>query len=825
MREVVGQIELACGLAPLLLLAAAHPLHAQSDSGYLGAEACRKCHAAVNHEWADSLHSTMMQPATRQSVQGDFALGKVVLRGATYLLQHRGENYYITESDLSGKAWEHRIEYTLGGRRIQHYLTTMPDGSIVPLLAAWDNVRKKWLHDAEIANPEEPAGGIVPVWNKDCYSCHVSQEEKDYDPEHQRYHTTWQNFGINCERCHGPGSRHAARTAAATIVNPARLDPAHGTMVCAQCHSMRDIYVDGFPAGADYYDFFLPVMEYRLPPSDDPAYWADGRPRWLSNEAVGLWQSQCFLQGSATCTTCHSRPHNTDIGRNPQLRPANNALCAGCHKAIAADVSRHSHHAPKSSGSSCVECHMPATVISLQTRMRDHSLSIPVPENTAAYGIPNACNVCHQDKDAPWAARQMTEWYGGQARQKLILRADAFTRARKGDPAAIPALREILSDASGGPWIRANAAGYLGSFPNDPSAYEAELHAFSDPEPLVRATAAAAIRPRAAQREALAPQLVSLLKDPLRTVRMTAGIALVAMGVKPFPGEDGALFEQAKQLYRARAKLNADDANQQLAAGRFFLLAGDFAGAAAAFRATMKLDPAIAAQYLLARSLAAKGDLPEARQILTAIPRDDSQYGPAQQLLAEVEAKNLGRGADAQAQAQFLDGQVLYQSQNYGAALKNFEEALQLSPQAEWAAKAQVYRAICLEKLARTEAEAAMQALSAKPEARQDVDLQLALVELLSETGRAEDARRRVEALIAVVPNAPMAHFWRAKVLLQLNRPAEAAAAAEESIRLQAQLPQAHNLLIRIYQMLGRTKEAALQAEWLRDYQRRTQSH
>ena len=70
-----------------------------------------------------------------------------------------------------------------------------------------------------------------------------------------------------------------------------------------------------------------------------------------------------------------------------------------------------------------------------------------------------------------------------------------------------------------------------------------------------------------------------------------------------------------------------------------------------------------------------------------------------------------------------------------------------------------------------------------------------------------------------------MAHFWRAKVLLQLHRAGEAASAAEESIRLQPQLPQAHNLLIRIYQMLGRTKEAAQQAEWLRDYQRRVQSH
>ncbi len=70
-----------------------------------------------------------------------------------------------------------------------------------------------------------------------------------------------------------------------------------------------------------------------------------------------------------------------------------------------------------------------------------------------------------------------------------------------------------------------------------------------------------------------------------------------------------------------------------------------------------------------------------------------------------------------------------------------------------------------------------------------------------------------------------MAYFWQAKVLLQLHRVDEAARAAEESIRLQPELPAGHNLLIGIYQMQGRTKEAAEQAAWLRDYERRIESH
>jgi tetratricopeptide (TPR) repeat protein len=254
-------------------------------------------------------------------------------------------------------------------------------------------------------------------------------------------------------------------------------------------------------------------------------------------------------------------------------------------------------------------------------------------------------------------------------------------------------------------------------------------------------------------------------------------------------------------------------------------MAGDMARAAAALRGTLKLDPATPAQYLLARSVAEQGDFPEARRILQSIAPSDPQYKAAQALLADMEAKDPGRGGTqpSGADAKFLDGQVLFKGQYYRAALNDFEQALRLAPEADWAVKAQVYRAICLEKLAQTaEAEAAMQALAALPAERQDLDLQLAYIELLSETGRSEEALKRTDQTIADVPNTAPAYFWRAKVLSQLERTGEAAAAAEESIRLQPELPQAHNLLVRIYQKQGRIKEATEQAEWLRDYQRRT---
>ncbi len=485
---------------------------------------------------------------------------------------------------------------------------------------------------------------------KGCYSCHVSQEEKNFDIETDSYKTAWLDFGTNCERCHGPGSEHVAnhsanRRAAVSgtrdIVLQTRLDPLRNTMVCAQCHSLRDIYATGYTAGANYYDFYLPVLEFNQPVDRDPAYWPDGRTRRFSNDAFGLWQSECFLKGGVACVGCHTTPHEVDIDKNPQLRPDANALCTRCHTGIGKALVAHTRHAATSAGSSCVECHMPRTVLSIKAQIRDHSMSIPIPENTIAHGIPNACNNCHKDRDAAWSLQQMNKWYGTNKglRQKLIQRADAFAEARSGNRESIPGLLDILGKPSEGALVRANALGYLSGFADDPRIFPIMVKALSDPEPLVRVYAALRMSPRAADKEAAVQALVHALGDSATTVRVGAMVELVSLGISRLPGEDGERFERAKEVFRARARLNSDDAEQLLGAGKFYLLTGDPISAAGVFQASLKLDPAIPARYFLAYAKAQQGQLDEAREILKAIPANDTQYANAQNLLKVLSAQ------------------------------------------------------------------------------------------------------------------------------------------------------------------------------------------
>ncbi|HYM22196.1 MAG TPA: multiheme c-type cytochrome, partial [Vicinamibacterales bacterium] len=196
---------------------------ASAERGYVGAAACAPCHAQIHATWTSGRHSKMIQRATPAAVEGDFSKGALTLRGHNYTVRARDGAYFISESELTGKAQEHRIDYTLGSRRIQHYLTTIDHGKIVVMAPSWDVQRGEWFHNADIIRPDEDDRLVVQQWNKSCVGCHVSRQDQHYDPATHTYATQWMDFGTSCERCHGPGAAHVKQPTRQTIVRPTRL--------------------------------------------------------------------------------------------------------------------------------------------------------------------------------------------------------------------------------------------------------------------------------------------------------------------------------------------------------------------------------------------------------------------------------------------------------------------------------------------------------------------------------------------------------------------------------------------------------------------------
>ena len=392
-------------------------------STYTGAAACAKCHAEIHAKWSQSRHSKMVQPATRTSVKGDFTRGKLQLRGAPYAVRERDGAYYITESTLTGKPAGASRGLHAGQSphpALPHHALHRPRHRAARQVGMCCASSGSTTSTSPI--PTRPARSWCRSGTRTVSRCHVSRQEKGYDTAKNAYQTSWQDFGTNCERCHGPGAEHVAIYSApgrrkgrrATSCCRPGSNAARNTMVCAQCHSFRDIYALGFAAGENYYDYFLPILEATQPVDNDPAYWPDGRTRRFSNDAFGFWQSECYLKGKASpALDCHTAAART---------PTSNAIrsCGPSQRPVhPLPRSRRARRSPptrttpqRAPGSSCVECHMPRTVQSIKAEIRDHSMSVPAPENTLRHAIPNACNLCHKDRDAQWSLDKMNAWYG-----------------------------------------------------------------------------------------------------------------------------------------------------------------------------------------------------------------------------------------------------------------------------------------------------------------------------------------------------------------------------------------------------------------------------
>ena len=91
-------------------------------------------------------------------------------------------------------------------------------------------------------------------------------------------------------------------------------------------------------------------------------------------------------------------------------------MCTGCHAQFLdkSAAATHTHHSPESEGSRCVSCHMPKIMDAVLMRARTHKIdSIPSAELTMRFGqeeSPNACLLCHAQKDARWVKEEMQKW-------------------------------------------------------------------------------------------------------------------------------------------------------------------------------------------------------------------------------------------------------------------------------------------------------------------------------------------------------------------------------------------------------------------------------
>ena len=562
-----------------------------------------------------------MSEAAGETVLGKFDSSTFTYAGITSTFFKRDGRFFVRTDDRDGRLTDFQIKYTFGVYPLQQYLVAFPDGRIQALSIAWDSRAKKdggqrWFHlyPTEHVTHGDELHWTRPAqnWNFMCADCHSTGVRKNYDAGADRFNTQWTDINVGCEACHGPGSRHLewahASNSGATRESADRgliaaLDERRGVTwtvdvrsgnstrsqprtadreieVCAQCHSRRGQIAEDYRAGAPFLDHYFPAL------LTSPLYHADGQQQGEVYNWASFLQSKMYAKG-VTCSDCHE-PHTGKV------RLEGNAMCASCHLASKYDTTEHHHHRPGGAGASCVSCHMPASTYMVIDPRRDHSLRVPRPDLSLTLGTPNACNGCHTNHDARWAAARVEAWYGHdpdgyQRFGPAFSLAHAETRDRQSE------LRAIASDVMQPAIARATALAQIDASSNS-NAFDMLARSLRDPSGIVRLGALQSLR--SAPPNLRAQLAVPPLSDPLRAVRMEAVSVLAPLPAEQLGTAARAAFERAASEYVDTQRYNADSAEARVNLGTFYGGHGDPSQGEQELKAAIRLNPFFIPSYV-----------------------------------------------------------------------------------------------------------------------------------------------------------------------------------------------------------------------------------
>jgi len=596
------QYLLAVAVPATLCLAGETISQPSSRDPYAGSASCRPCHESFYQRWAPSHHGLAMQPYAFEFAQANLKAPESPVRiGKCEYIACIGQGEgWVLEKGPDGEK-RHRIVHVMGGKNVYYFLTPMERGRLQTLPVAYDVRTGKWFDTAASGVRHFPsAEADAPVhwtdsmftFNTSCHGCHVSQLATNYDLKTDIYRTTWAEPGINCEACHGPAQEHVRICQAVPkdekpqdlrIISTKSFTAEQINSMCGSCHAKMSPVSASVRPGDRYFDHFdLTTLEH-------PDFYPDGRDLGENYTMTSWRMSPCVKSGKLDCMHCH-----TSSGRyrfKGDEKP--NAACLPCHQEKVDDATAHTHHKAESTGSRCIACHMPRTEFARMTRS-DHSMRPPAPAATVRFKSPNACNICHSDKDPTWADQQVRQWHSADYQKPILERAALVDAARRGEWRQ---LGTILA--------------YIGSKDRDEvfcaslirSLYRCESRAKwpaiitalqEDSSPLVRAAAAQALDGYMTDESVRV--LAEATTDEYLLVRVRAANALAAISVETqdlasLPGEHQAAIRRATTELLAALLARPDDYASHYNLGNFYVQRGDQRRALVSYENAIKLRP------------------------------------------------------------------------------------------------------------------------------------------------------------------------------------------------------------------------------------------
>jgi tetratricopeptide (TPR) repeat protein len=716
---------------------------------YVGAAACAECHASEWNLWSGSHHDLAMAPATEATVLGDFDDAVLQHGGVRSEFFMADERFVVRTEGPSGELRDFPIDYVFGVDPLQQYLVAFPDGRYQALSLCWDTRPaaaggQRWFH----LYPDEtiPPGdalhwtGPQANWNHMCADCHSTNLVKGYDLATDVFETTWSDIDVACEACHGPGSNHldwAARAESGEVGGEtddlgltvrlkqerrwvfdtdepiARREPPVASRAevetCARCHSRRSRIARQDVPGTPLLDVLRPVL------LDEGLYHADGQ---IDDEVYvfgSFLQSRMFHEG-VTCSDCH-QPHTTEVMGSAD------GVCVRCHRPEEFAVPEHHGHEVGTAGAGCVECHMPATTYMVVDPRRDHSFRVPRPDLTLTLGTPNACNGCHTDESAAWAAAAIEEWHGPRTEHF----GEILAAGRQGAADAAGRLAALIDDPETAGIVRATALAESAAV-LDPELLAAVTRGLADENALIRYGALRALEGAdALERAGLA---APRLDDPILLVRIAAAQILAPVPPDSLKPSVARRVDEVLDEYRTSLLVDADRAVAHLNLGVLALDRGELATAEGEYRLALQQDPTFAAAAVnLSDLLRGTGRDEEGERVLLAVLERAPDDGDAHHAL----------------------GLLLVRTGDLDAAVESLGRAAELRPEV---ARYAYVQGVALNSTGRADQAVAV-LLSAQARHPHDAQLLFALATIHRDMGDPDQARIWARQLVEIRPGDP----------------------------------------------------------------------
>ena len=351
-------------LVPVIWVVSAWWTPRNEPGPFVGSAVCQGCHAAIYATHIKTAHYFDSRPASAAAIKGSFRFGKnrfVFNDHMEVQLEKKDGRFYQTALFNGNVVQSEAFGIVIGsGRKGQTYLYwdgdrlfQLPISYYVPL--------ETWCNSPGYPSYMVYFGKQVHGQCMECHSTHAAIAEAE--GRGTIFDSASIVYGIDCERCHGPGAGHVAWHTAHPgalvgkyIVNAKHLSRQQRLDACALCHSgFRKEFTSSFSfAVGDTLDNYSAA-----------AYDTAGTAALdvHGNQYGLLTASKCFrLSDKLDCGSCHDA-HVNEYGKTGVY----SARCVTCHsgdglhscsmpevkKMIAKAASR-------ATPVNCIDCHMPA---------------------------------------------------------------------------------------------------------------------------------------------------------------------------------------------------------------------------------------------------------------------------------------------------------------------------------------------------------------------------------------------------------------------------------------------------------------------------------